>query len=397
MRRTWQIAAKELLETRRDGLAALFTIVLPVVFTVFLGVLLGGAATDSFPLAVADSDTSAESRAFIERLGASPLLHIREMQPDEIDKAVKDQKVAAGLLVPQGFGASLTAVGGSGSAPLTLVRVETSSGAQSVQQAVQTAVAQFNAGLLTARIATEQVAQATSTSPDEAFRAQAAALADAQLATPVVTVALVSADTGDTAIAQGFDQSSTGGLVNWVLFGIMGVAGMTVWERKRGLLKRLSVAGIKAHQIVGGKLLAMVLITLLQQLLLVIVGRFALGVDYFNNPLALILVMVSMSGLAASFGLLVAVLFRSEQAVTASTVISALLLAALGGAWFPLEVTSAGFSQAAHILPSAWLMDSLHGLTLGGWGVGDVLMPLGIVWAWIIVLAGLAVWRYRPE
>jgi ABC-2 type transport system permease protein len=141
----------------------------------------------------------------------------------------------------------------------------------------------------------------------------------------------------------------------------------------------------------------MIVITLLQQVLLVIVGKFALGVDYFSDPLALVLVMVSLSGLAASFGLLVAVLFRSEQAVTASTVSAALLLAALGGAWFPLEVTSAGFSRVAHVLPSAWLMDSLHGITLSGWGVMDVLMPLGIVWAWVVALAGLAVWRYRPD
>ena len=80
-------------------------------------------------------------------------------------------------------------------------------------------------------------------------------------------------------------------------------------------------------------------------------------------------------------------LFRSEQAVIATTVISAQMLAALGGAWFPLEITSAGFSQVAHVLPSAWIMDSLHGIILKDWGVADVLFPLGIVWVWIVVAA----------
>ncbi len=228
--------------------------------------------------------------------------------------------------------------------------------------------------------------------------AEAAALADAQLASPAITVAVVDAGTDEAAIhAQGFDQSSTGGLVNWVLFGIMGVAGMTVWERRQGLLRRLDVAGVRAREVVGGKLIAMVVITLLQQLLLVIVGKFALGVDYFADPLALVLVMVSLSALAASFGLLISVLFRSEQAVIATTVISAQMLAAMGGAWFPLEITGAGFSKAAHVLPSAWIMDSLHGITLKGWGVSEVLVPLGIVWAWVVAVSCLAIWRYRPE
>jgi ABC-2 type transport system permease protein len=199
------------------------------------------------------------------------------------------------------------------------------------------------------------------------------------------------------SIAEGFDQSSTGGLVNWVLFGIMGVAGTTVWERRQGLLRRLNGAGVRGREVIGGKIMAMVAITLLQQMLLVIVGKLVLGVDYFSSPLALVLVMVSLSSLAAAFGLLVSVLFRSEQAVIATTVISAQLLAALGGAWFPLEVTNAGFSRIAHVLPSAWIMDSLHGIVLGTWGVADVLMPLGIVWAWIAAVIAVAVWRYRPD
>ena len=48
-------------------------------------------------------------------------------------------------------------------------------------------------------------------------------------------------------------------------------------------------------------------------------------------------------------------------------------------------------------LPSAWVMDSLHGIILKDWGVAQVLYPMGIVWIWIVVLFALAVWRYRPD
>jgi ABC-2 type transport system permease protein len=186
-------------------------------------------------------------------------------------------------------------------------------------------------------------------------------------------------------------------MVNWVLFSLLGVAAGMVWERRQGLLKRLSVAGVHGREIIGGKMLAMVIITFLQQLLLVLLGQLAFGVDYFNSPLALLLTMVSLSMLAAAFGLLISVVFRSEQAVIATTVISAQLLAALGGAWFPLEITGASFSKVAHYLPSAWVMDSLHGIVLKDWGLGDVLFPMGIVWIWIVALFSLAVWRFRPD
>jgi len=185
--------------------------------------------------------------------------------------------------------------------------------------------------------------------------------------------------------------------VQWVLFSLLTVATGVAWERRRGLLRRLAAAGVKGRTIIGGKLLAMVIITLLQQIMLILLGSLAFGVGYFNSPGALLITMVSLSVLAASVGLLISAVFRSEPPVIATTVISAQLLAVLGGAWFPLEVTSPTFSRVAHFFPSAWIMDSLHGIVLKGWGVGDVLMPIGIVWIWIVAFFALAVWRFRPE
>jgi ABC-2 type transport system permease protein len=381
MRRVWYIAGKELLQTRRDRLAALFTIVLPVVFTVFLGLLIGGFDTGSgtIPLAVADADGSSASQQLIERLKEAPLLEIKVMGADSIDQAVQDQSVAAALEIPAGYGKAFD----SGTpVAVTYVRIETSSGAQSVSEAVQAVIGRMNATVVAANAAAEQVSIKTGRPLDDALLRQSMALA-----------------AGSSQVQQvgGFDQASTGSLVQWVLFGLLTVATGLVWERRSGLIRRLSVSGVRTSEIFAGKLLAMFVITFLQQLFLILLGQLAFGVNYFNSPLALVMTMISLSVFATSIGLLISSVFRSEQAVIATTVISAQLLAALGGAWFPLEITSATFSRVAHFLPTAWVIDSLHGIILKGWGVGEVLLPLGIVWIWIVVLFGLAVWRFRPE
>jgi hypothetical protein len=51
---------------------------------------------------------------------------------------------------------------------------------------------------------------------------------------------------------------------------------------------------------VGGKMMAMVIITFIQQLLLILLGQLAFGVDYFGSGGALLLTMISLSVLAAS-------------------------------------------------------------------------------------------------
>lgn len=394
MRNAWHIAMKELLENRRDGLAALFTIVLPVIFTIFLGLIFSSGENSALPLALADEDGSPIAQRLVERLEASTLVDLDILPADEVDRAVQDQDAAAGLIIQPGFGA---AADGGIPTPLDFVWVETSSGAQSVRQAVEAAVSALNTSGLATQISAREVSQKTGVPLDADLLSSAGSLIEAQLASPAVTVDMIDTTGSTDVTAGGFDQSSTGSLVNWVLFGLLTIASTMVWERRRGLLRRLSVAGVTAPEIIGGKMLAMVIVTFLQQLMLVLLGHFAFDVAYFSSPAALVVTMVSLSVLAAAFGLLISVVFRSEQAVISTTVISAQLLAALGGAWFPLEITSASFSRVAHFLPSAWVMDALHGITLKDWGVVDVLQPMGIVWIWIVVLFAVAVWRYRPD
>jgi ABC-type multidrug transport system permease subunit len=400
MNRAWTITKKELLQTRRDRLAALFTLILPVVFTIFLGIIIGsGGGERELPLAVVNEDLTPASQQFVRQLDDSPLLSVEPMTAENIDTAVEDQSVAAALLIPQGFGAALEA---SRPVTLQLVRLGTSTGAQSVSEIVQTAISQLNSSLLATGIAAEEVAAATGQSA-AGLHSEARAFVEQALATPVVTVETVAGtDRGAQSEfvvqnAGGFVIASTGSLVQWVLFSLLTVATTVAWERRLGVLRRLASTGADGHTIVGGKVMAMVIITFLQQTMLVLLGQIAFGVDYFGSGGALFLTMISLSMLAASVGLLISAVLRSEPAVIATTVISAQLLAVLGGAWFPLEVTSASFQRVAHFFPSAWIMDSLHGIVLKDWGVAEVLGPLGIVWIWIVVLFSVAVWRFRPE
>ena len=251
--------------------------------------------------------------------------------------------------------------------------------------------------MLAADAAARQVSIATGRPLDDALQRQAAELAASQVDAPAISVRVEASGSSEVQQIGGFDQASIGSIVNWVLFGLLSVSTGVVWERRRGLIRRLRVSGAGGSEIFGGKLVAMLVITFLQQLFLILLGQLAFGVDYFNSPVALVMVMISLSVLAASAGLLISSVFRSEQAVIATTVISAQLLAALGGAWFPLEITSATFSRVAHFLPTAWVVDSLHGIVLKSWGVAEILGPLGVVWIWIVVLFGLAAWRFRPE
>ncbi|MCL5736416.1 MAG: ABC transporter permease [Actinobacteria bacterium] len=398
MRSAWYIAVKDLLQTRRDRLAALFTIVLPVIFTVVLGLVIGSGEGGAFPLAVADADGGPVAGRLVALLGESSVVTVVDVDQASIDAGVQQEKYAVGLIIPPDFS---TLVQDGKAAKLSLVMIQTSSGGQSAARAVESAVERLGVEQLATDTAVTVATSMGIVGSDSASQISAKNAAQSSvgqsLNTPVISLVTQDLAASDKQHAAGFEQSSPGELVNWILFSLLSIAIGVVTERRSGTLRRLSITRAGPSQVIGGKLLAMVIMTMVQQVFLILLGRFAFGVDYFRSPAALVLTMISLSILAGSIGLLIAALFRTEQAVVATTVICAMLLAALGGAWFPLDVASAGFSRVAHFLPTSWVIDAFHGIILQGWGVGKVLFPLAMVWIWIVVILAAAVWRFRPQ
>ena len=392
--RIWYIASKEILQTRRDRLAALFTLILPAVFTIFLGLIIPDTEEEAslLPLALVDQDQTAASQQLARDLKASGVVEIKPTTSDKIERAVQDQQVAGGLVIPAGY---QTALETGAPVTLTFIRLETLSAAQTVQQAIRGVLGKLNLLTRATKVVTAQLAQETGLTPDPSLEVAARSLVEAELASPHLAVQVADAKGAANLLPGGFDQASTGQLVTWVLFSLLTITTTLPWERKQGLLRRLSLAGVRAREVISGKMLAMVALTLLQQVFLVLLGQFAFGVDYFSSPAGLALTMISLSVFASCLGLLISSLFRSEAAVVAVTIIVAQLLGALSGGWFPLEITASAFSQVAHALPTAWIVTSLHRIVLEGVAARELLVPLGIVWAWIVPLFALSVWRFR--
>ena len=73
-------------------------------------------------------------------------------------------------------------------------------------------------------------------------------------------------------------------------------------------------------------------------------------------------VLLGWAAFCASLGLLLGVLARTEGQAVGLGVLFANGLAALGGCWWPIEVTSPGMQALAGWLPTGWAMDAMHQL-----------------------------------
>jgi ABC-2 type transport system permease protein len=69
-------------------------------------------------------------------------------------------------------------------------------------------------------------------------------------------------------------------------------------------------------------------------------------------------------------------------------------LAALGGAWFPLEVAPPLFRRLVQVLPSTWAMRAYTDLLVRKANVLGVLPYLGILCGFAVVFMGVAGLRF---
>jgi ABC-type multidrug transport system permease subunit len=199
---------------------------------------------------------------------------------------------------------------------------------------------------------------------------------------------LVSLDArfaGRKPVPTGFNFSLPGNLVNFLMMNLLIFGGSTVAATRRdGTLRRMMTLPVRRGELVAGLIYGLILLGAAQIAFFVLVGRFVFDVSLGANLPAVILVLLVFSWVAAAGGVLVGSLLDAQDRVVGVCVLVSLLMAAIGGCWWPLEIAPDGMKTAAHFVPSGWALDALHQLISFGAGVDAVVVPL-------LVLAGFGV------
>ncbi|HTX70142.1 MAG TPA: ABC transporter permease [Thermoleophilia bacterium] len=399
MRLAALLARKDLQLTARDRMSFIFDLVMPLVFTLFFGLLFGANSnTDKLPLAVWDADGGAAATQLMNALDHSKVVTVVPKEGRALEQWMADQRAAAGLIIPEGYSAAVAA---GKPASLTVVATQGSSGASTAATEVRSLAGRQVAVELASRAAAQAVwaTRAVRNGTREAAVAELAARAKPVVAQaldhPAVSTKVVEAGSAANQTPTGFVLSSPGMMVNFILFSLMTAGIALISERQDGTLQRLMTTRLRRSELIGGKVAGMFLITFLQQAILIGVAQVFFGVDYLRDPAALLLMMISLSLVASTLGLLLASVLKTEQALVATTVLTSMVVAALSGAWFPLEIAGQGFQTVGHLLPTAWILDGLRGIIVRGFDVAAVAPAFWYALAWAGGLFALAVWRFR--
>ncbi len=197
-------------------------------------------------------------------------------------------------------------------------------------------------------------------------------------------------------IPSGFQQAVPGILVMFTLLVLLTSSGtMLVQERTQGLLRRLASAPISRGEVIAGKWQGRMVLAAVQVSTALLFGTFLFAMDWGPDIAMVIVVLTAWAGFCASAGLWLGTVARTAAQAGGLGVLAANLLAALGGCWWPIEITPEWMQMIQKAIPTGWTMDALHKLISFQAGAASVVPHVLLLIGAAAAFGVLAARRFR--
>jgi ABC-2 type transport system permease protein len=400
MKKLLTIALNELLLLRKDRMAVVWMVVLPLGMTLIGGLVFGafggGDEAVVIDLPVADGDGGEMAAQVLDILSQTGSLNLEMTYDEEAARGlVADGKRAGAVVILPGFSAAMTS--GQPTA-LELVVAPGGQTAPLLEGMVRGVASALSNVQTTVEVAISEVQRATgSTDLDyEGIARRAVATALERLHAPPVRTRVTTVGHEEEA----FDvagQIVPGYAVMFAMFSVLSAAGGILEEKERGTFKRLLISPIPQWSLLGGKLVAQFIIGVGQIGLMFIFGALAFRMDLGNSPLGLLLITLALCWATTSLGILLVAVIRSRKQIHPITTLVILGSSAIGGAWFPLFLMPKVVQGVARVTLVAWAMEGYNRLMILGGSLADVWVNIGVLvlYGAICFAVGLKLFRFK--
>lgn len=420
----WRLASKDLSIMSKSRASILLTFLVPMVVTLIFGAVFGGFGSSESGIAgirtgIVVQDTSSVTRKIVTELDSLDEIRlVRDFSSGEVDSVMTEKrlrgfitegKLPVGLIIAHGFGDSLL----NGERPTLRMlydakfRIERGIVSGMLQKTIMTRMP----GLFQERM--WKLAQdELGTEKGVSFRTEMESVVkeyfpEADFSMDTMGGMPAEGDSSGFAMDAMFELSSedltgaerenpafamyvAGMAVMFLLFSVSEAGASLISERKEGTIRRLLIAPVSAGEIIGGKMLFVTLVGVVQLFAMFVFGWLVFGLDMWAHIPGLLVMIVATSLACGSLGMLLATVCRTQQQVGGLSTLLILAMSALGGSMFPRFMMPDYMQTIGMFTINRWAMDGLTGLFWYQRGVVDILPQAGILMGITIVFYGIA-------
>ncbi|PHS07151.1 MAG: hypothetical protein COA88_09135 [Kordia sp.] len=152
----------------------------------------------------------------------------------------------------------------------------------------------------------------------------------------------------------GLIQAVVGTAIMMLLFSIANIGGSLLDEKENGTLKRLLYAPFKTTEILFGKMLTALSISIAQLVVMFIFSWLAFGLNIFKDVPALLLMILCTAFAVAGFGIFLVSFVKTRQQLNGFSSLIILTMSAIGGSMIPLFIMPEFMQKMAVVSLNYW-------------------------------------------
>jgi ABC-2 type transport system permease protein len=403
--------------TQRGNLISLLLV--PVMMTLVVGIFTSREDSPRLlQVDIIDHDESELSMQFIDslrRVNESLILcpmdndeenicNLEEAVPLDEQQAisrVEDSTTLAMIEIPAGFGAAV-----KNFEPVEMIyrSIKDFAAPGYIRQAVEAAIQRVNGAAVASMVGSgvlvdasiEDLSDNEQKESETALYQRASGLWEEDLVKVRFQLSTQDVEEPASNLQDGLGQSVPGMGSMFVMMTVFGGMTALVVEKKQWTLQRIATMPVSRRQLLGGKILARFVLGILQYLVVFIVGIIA-SIRFGDDLVALFLVMISFTLAATALSFAIGTRVKNEAQASGLSLLLAITLAPLGGAWWSMELVPDFMRIIGHVSPIAWAMDGFNTLIFENGDLGTVLLPILVLLAVALVCFGIGIWRFRYD
>jgi ABC-2 type transport system permease protein len=221
--------------------------------------------------------------------------------------------------------------------------------------------------------------------------------------TPAIAVESENMDAGEDAaswLPTFFAYLFPGFTVMFIFINASWSSESLLTERESGTLRRLLAAPIPRGTVIIGKMLAFLLLSCMQVVVMFTSATIFFDMPLGDSPLALVVVSLVVALTSTSMGMLIAALVKSASKASNAGVIVGMVMSAVGGcigARAPLTRAGGFAGILASLTPQGHAVNAYYSVMTENATLVQVLPQIGIMLAMCAVFYVIAVWRFKFE
>lgn len=186
----------------------------------------------------------------------------------------------------------------------------------------------------------------------------------------------------------------------WTLFGmffiVVPLSSSLIRERQELMLARLLTMPTSYPTIISGKILAYVLICLVQVVLIFTAGKLLLpllgtpGLALGSSPAALLLVVLSSALAASGYGILLGTFARTFEQASMFGAVSVVIAAALGGLMIPAYLMPKVMQEISVFSPLAWGLNAFISVLVRDGNVRSIIPDVTLLMIFFIITVSIS-------